>query len=539
MALQSWLATLERYYPRDTRRSSDDPRLDLALNERGSFQLVMRDPDTERQPVIVQATGPEGWGVRVRRVGYVPVRHLNTPVLRDPLETDGLDQVPGYVPDPLFDEDAVMLRNGETHAFWISVTPPEGARVGDYAIDVTAHGPIGDTLATHRLIVTLHNLRLEPRRGFNITHQFSADGLLDWYRTDGFDERFWSLTRAYMQDMVAHEQNTILVPHFTVPMDGVKTPTQLVRVETVAPGEYRFDWSDVRRYVRLAIEVGLDHFEWAHFFGQWGAQFALRIYEGQGRDERLLWPADTPATGEPYRRFLAQYLPQFKAFLEEEGILDRSLFHISDEPHGDQITQYRLAREMIRELAPWIRTMDALTDIRFGREGVVDMPIPSTETALDFVREGIPAYCYYCCGPRGAFIQRLLDTPLPKIAMHGLLFYRWPFQGFLHWGYNYWYESQTRHLIDPFCEQDGLASDRGGWAYGDTFQVYPGPDGPIDSVRWEVVGESLQDYRLLQTLGIDRDDPLLAEIVSFEQFPKRRDWRLALRKALLTRADRG
>jgi len=101
--------------------------------------------------------------------------------------------------------------------------------------------------------------------------------------------------------------------------------------------------------------------------------------------------------------------------------------------------------------------------------------------------------------------------------MHGFLFYRWPFRGFLHWGYNYWYESQTRHLIDPYTVQDGKAWERG-WAYGDPFMVYPGPDGPVDSLRWEVFGESLQDYRLLQTLGIARDHAIF-EPLRFSDCP--------------------
>ena len=119
--------------------------------------------------------------------------------------------------------------------------------------------------------------------------------------------------------------------------------------------------------------------------------------------------------------------------------------------------------------------------------------------------------------------------------MHGFLFYRWPFRMFLHWGYNYWYESQTRHLIDPFTVQDGLAWQRG-WAYGDPFVVYPGPSGPIDSMRWEIFGESLQDYRLLQTLGIDRGDPLLAGVRSFDEFPKTETWRREARARLLRRS---
>ena len=103
--------------------------------------------------------------------------------------------------------------------------------------------------------------------------------------------------------------------------------------------------------------------------------------------------------------------------------------------------------------------------------------------------------------------------------MHGFLFYRWPFKGFLHWGFNYWFESQTRNLIDVYAEQDGLRWP--GWEYGDTCQVYPGPNGkPVDSIRWEVFGESLQDYQLLQTLGVSRDDEIFAPIKDFNDFPK-------------------
>ncbi len=88
------------------------------------------------------------------------------------------------------------------------------------------------------------------------------------------------------------------------------------------------------------------------------------------------------------------------------------------------------------------------------------------------------------------------------------------------------------YTIDPYTVQDGLAW-ASGWAYGDTFLVYPGPDGPVDSMRWEVLSEGLQDYSLLQTLGVRRDDSLFAPIISFADFPKSEDWRLAARRRLL------
>ena len=52
-------------------------------------------------------------------------------------------------------------------------------------------------------------------------------------------------------------------------------------------------------------------------------------------------------------------------------------------------------------------------------------------------------------------------------------------------------------------------------------------------MRWEVFAESLQDYRLLQTLGVARDDALFAPIQSFADFPKAAAWRDAARLRLL------
>ena len=535
MTTHSWLDTsLVRYDPHARIQPARPLTREVALNERFSFQVTVRSDDGDPKKVRVEASGPPGWAVRVRRVGLVPVRHHNTPVTDDPADVDGQAHIPGYVPDPLFDEDTVLLPAGETQAFWISVRPGAEAAPGHYRVVVHVV-PEGEPPSSHAAQVVLHSVALQPRRSFSVTHWFYVDALIDWYRTDLFDERFWRVLPSYVTDVVAHGQDTLYVPVFTPPLDGVKRPSQLLQVTCSAPDQYQFDWRDVRRYVDLAKVSGVAKFEWCHFFTQWGAAHAIRIYEGQGRGERLLWSPDTGATSPTYRTFLAQYLPELRRFLEDEDILDRSFFHVSDEPHGaEHLANYREARGLLRELAPWMQVMDALSEIEFARQGLMDMPIPSIRTALEFVQEGIPSWCYYCCGPRGPYLNRLLDTPLPKIAMHGLLFYRWPFHGFLHWGYNYWYRSQTRELIDPYTVQDGLAWQRG-WAYGDPFVVYPGPDGPVDSVRWEIFGESLQDYALLQTLGVDRDDPLLAPIRDFADFPKTAEWREQVRKQVLAR----
>ena len=319
----------------------------------------------------------------------------------------------------------------------------------------------------------------------------------------------------------------------------MKRPTQLLKVFPTGKSDgrqYRFDWKDVKRYVDLAKRCGIRFFEWTHLFQQWGCEYAIRIYKGQGVDEKLLWKPTTGAVSGTYRGFLAEFLPELKRFLDREKLLNRSFFHVSDEPHADEhLNNYKKARGLLGSLAPWMTTMDAVSEIVYGRQHVTDMPIPTIRVVRDFVEEGIPCWTYFCCGPRGPYLNRLMDTPLSKVRMAGWLFYRFGVRGFLHWGYNYWYECQSRNLIDPFCESSGKKWPS--WAYGDPFVVYPGESGPIDSIRWEIFSASLQDYSLLQKAGTDPNGKLLQPLEDFHKFPKDEEWWISARRAILRAAS--
>lgn len=527
-------SSVVRHFPNAALPEAKLSSVDAAINEKFSFQAAIHADEAAMVKASVE--GPAGWNIRIRRVGLVTVPHHNTPVLQNPLDCDGLGHIPGYIPDPLFDEDTIALPQEETHAFWFSVSPAEKTAPGRYSLTIRLVCLDGEGKETGKpkllkLGVRIRDVVIAPRKDFDVTHWFYSDCLITWYKTDMFDEKFWKLFEAYATDIAAHGQNVIYVPLFTPPLDSDKHPSQLLKITKDAEKGYLFDWSDVRRYVRTAKKCGITTFEWCHLFAQWGCRFALKIFEGQGADEKLLWPVDTPATSDIYRDFLSKLLPELKKFLTKEGILESSLFHVSDEPHGDEAkANYKAANEMLHSIAPWIRCIDAVSQIEFGKEKIIDVPVPSVSTALTFYNEGIESWCYYCCGPRAEYINHLMDTPLAKIAMHGFLFYRWPFKGFLHWGFNYWNKSQTRNLIDPFAVSDGGAWP--GWAYGDTFLVYPGEKGPVDSARWEIFAESLQDYALLQTACLDRESKLISDVKSFSDFPKNPDWRRAAKLKL-------
>ena len=66
----------------------------------------------------------------------------------------------------------------------------------------------------------------------------------------------------------------------------------------------------------------------------------------------------------------------------------------------------------------------------------------------------------------------------------GWIVWKWNFDGYIRWAWNFWPATLWEQ---PFFT----------WHSGDMFFVYPGPQGPVDSIRWEMLRQGLQDYECL------------------------------------------
>jgi hypothetical protein len=545
-SIQFWLeSSLKRVYPNSPAGGAGPLHLLAGRNQKVSFQVCFRNTKTNSVRIGCEVTGFPDNKARVRRVGFVPLRNLNTYVPAD--EVEGIGQIPGLCPDPLFPETTAHVGPQSNGVFWISLTVSETTPPGTHHLvaQLTLEDEFSYTnwvrpkpwSVEMSVVVDVCPLVVQKRRDFPVTQWISADSIWEYYKIQPCGERFWQLARNYIANVVEHGVNVVYSPIFNNRHEVLVRPAQLLRVKRIEPDAYEFDFTDVRRWVRIAMDSGADYVEWPHFFtpAPTSAKYPQRIFQRDANSiGPLLWAPEISATSDTYRRFLEQFIPQFKQFLEEEKVLDKSLFHCADEPDGDiQMADYRKARALLKELAPWMKVMDAMSDPRFATDRLSDMPVPSIATAPQFTAANCPAWAYFCCGPRERFLQRLLDTPLPKIRMAGWLFYRLGAKGFLHWGHNYWFVFCTSTMGDPFS--DASVGAWPGLPAGDPFVVYPGADGPIDSIRWEVFAESLQDYAILQSAGVRADDPILAAIKDYRDFPKSEKWiRESIEKALRT-----
>jgi len=100
--------------------------------------------------------------------------------------------------------------------------------------------------------------------------------------------------------------------------------------------------------------------------------------------------------------------------------------------------------------------------------------------------KGNEMWFYICCHPMGTFMNRFLDCPLGKVRLLHWLNYRYELSGYLHWGWNHW--QATRSGCRPRACRRGYA------------RRLSGAVRPLNSVRWEVQRDSLEDYEYLWLL---------------------------------------
>ena len=483
---------------------SDHPRLKKASmlrNERYSFQLAMQLQDRtckDKKEVYLRVKSALAAYLEVKLVREVPSMF---PCYGDARRREYLRRTPGLYPDllePLAEGREIPLVPGQLRSLWFTIEPHVGMPTGEQKIELELLDENSMLLARETLALTVIGMDL-PAQGLTFTQWFHCDCLAVYYGAHVFSERHWEIIENFLRTARRYGMNMVLTPVFTPPLDtavGAERPTvQLVDV-TVEGGKYRFGFEKLDRWVHLCLRLGFEQFEISHFFTQWGAAHAPKIVaRAEGRTKRIFgW--ETEAAGEAYASFLHAFLDALIPHLKELGIDSRCRFHISDEPSEDSLGNYQAAKRIVEERLKGYPIMDALSSYEFYRQGVSECPIPSNDHIEPFLEHSVPhLWTYYCCGQSNGVSNRFLSMPSVNNRIIGTQFYKYGIEGFLHWGYNFYFSQLSRHAVNPFLVTDGDYMVPS----GDAFSVYPAPDGTAwESLRLVVFHEALQDQRALE-----------------------------------------
>ena len=446
---------------------------------------------------------------------YVKLYFVRNVVADLPRRTDAdedyLASKPCLIPDVLepieYQKGMVTYTNG-LGAVWVEIAVPRDFKPGKYSVNVNFEAldinKYENFTGSH--LAEVDSLELEvvgealPEQELIFTQWFHVDSIATAHRVPIYSEEHWRLIESYMKLATDLGMNMILTPVITPPLDtapGTHRPiTQLVKVYKDASG-YSFDFSLLHRYVKLALSCGFKYFEISHLFSQWGVKYTPNIEVFENGETSLKFSWKMLANAPEYKEFLSALIPELLTEFEKLGVKDSVYFHVSDEPSEEHLEAYTYASKLLKSLIGDSKTMDALSHIDFYERGLVEHPVCATDYIEPFIEAGVHGlWAYYCCGQHTRVSNRFIGMPSYRNRAIGIQMYKYGIEGFLQWGYNFYYSKLGLYEINPYLttSTDGLYSS------GDAFSVYPGRDGAIPSMRAFVFREALEDILLCRLL---------------------------------------
>ncbi len=405
-------------------------------------------------------------------VGFIPLKK----------NTQDSDKIrvraaPCEVPDPLLDARTLDLAADATQPVWLTVRVPKDATPGLYRGEAAVVA--GEARAAVPVELSVDPFTLPDERHLLVTNWFNLNNIAKAHKVEAWSDAFWPVLERYARNMAAHRQNVAY------------TPWSLVGVAREADGKLSFDYARFDRYVELFQKAGVaDGIELTHVahFGEggWGGKEIVLVKVGATDRKTGKRVELGPEEG------LAPLLADLEKHLDAKGWLARAMIHVADEPSLNNIASWRKASEFVHKAAPRLRRIDAIESVDFS--GALEVWVPKLShfdrwrDAYEARRDGNEFWYYICCHPFGnVYPNRFLDFPLSSVRVLHWINFACDLTGYLHWGLNFWGD-------DPF----GPPSDK--LPPGDTHVLYPGAEGPLSSIRWEIQRESIEDFEYLHLL---------------------------------------
>lgn len=528
------MSSLEKLYNGDTVPTAEYKAFSMLQDERKSFQLAVECENSFFGTVDVASD--------FAKTNIYSVESIKSDF---PIQPNGADDYhrlseDGMYPDLLrpLEKNTYEFKKG-INVIWIELIADDSVSAGEHAVTVEIREN-DKVLSANTITAEVISCKLDFKNFINTTW-FHTDCLMSHYKTEAFSDEYWRIVKNFLETARDYGMNCVITPLFTPPLDtevGKERPTvQLVDV-TVIDGEYSFNFDKLTKWIDMAQECGIEYFEMSHFYTQWGAKHAPKIMATVNGEYKRIFGWDTKASSRKYVRFLTAFSAELKSYLEERGLKDKTLIHVSDEPDFPKLIPYTKASKTIHKLFDGYKIIDALSDFRFFKWKIVTTPIPANTAVQNFIGKTDELWTYYCSAQNKKYVSnRFFCMPSVRNRIIGYQMYKYDVKGFLHWGLNFYYTQFSKGLIDPY-----KVSDAGGkFPSGDSYVVYPAEDGTAyPSLRLLVFYDGLQDMAALNALEklIGKEKALAAlesdgeNCVTFTEYPHSEEWLLKTREKI-------
>lgn len=250
-----------------------------------------------------------------------------------------------------------------------------------------------------------------------------------------------------------------------------------------------------------------------HWFGSFFRSFTVTD-PSSGKTQTVTLSPESQEYADTVVRFFRLAREHFA----ELGWAERAYLQGYDEPAQDAALLAEIKRfyDLARKGWPNLRTLITAAPQSYpALHGSIGIWCPLTPhhddaVAVERRRLGEEVWWYVCCGPTAPWANFFLDQPG---AAHRVLFWQTFLRrsdGLLYWGVNHWPGFHVP-TMEPLPEEQRWPNvpwdDKG--RNGDGYFLYPGPDGPITSLRFEIMRDGVEDYdalRMLEALVGENED---------------------------------
>ena len=419
----------------------------LARNESESFQVVLRPPKDKNleqvRVVIHELTGPDGAVIPANQIAAYNECYQNVYI---PSYFEGPT---GDFPDALTPFESCSAPGGVSTPIWFTVRAPENAAAGQYRgmIEVYASGiePVELWLEAR-----VFDFRLPKSPACKTDFGFWLDAATAGAQARGGSPDTGKLAAAYRENAFEHRVT--------------------LRELTMFPRETANYEDALKRYGN----------ELDRYLAEGATTFAV--------PDSLL---DAPGV-----------LEAANAFVKKRNLSDRVFVQIADEAPEPAWQRVLERMQQWKDRAPDIPIMATTVGLKPFLPDALDrwtvhsqiFDTVNSSTVLQRIAAGKEVWCYVNHAPARPYANFFLDFAAIE---HRILFWQaWALgvKGMHYWGVNYAEPNQ-----DPWKSTLDITP-----VNGDGLLVYPGADGPVNSIRWECVRDGLEDYDYLAVFQVCR-----------------------------------
>ncbi len=488
-----------------------DTKVEIAAARNGhdAFQVFVAAPGGDLKDVTLRKTAL----INEQTGRKIDLRHISLFVVES-VKTRG--RKPDiYWPDILWPYKRFDVPKRHLQPVRVSVYVPKGTRAGDYRGQIEVR-PLGSPPQTVQVKLTVWDFALPDKThlatGFGFTTQDTMSRFYDFY--PGSPQKQSAMVRKYVQFLHDHRINTLMYGY------TVRDP-HILSIKEDKRGKLSYDFSKADSYLRFLVERGMRFNIFSPPFWQSGD---LLFKLNPLLKERFEHLGERVFDSPEFDKAVTELLESYVKHLRQKGWLKNAFCYIWDEPPANRYDHMCRMCDMVKKVAPEVPRLTTANFEPFDLEGRSDIWCPDLGTS----RVGLPG-CYdrygefyksrkrageevwwYIAEALRPFPNWLLNYPLVDCRIPYWLTWRYGLDGLVYWNTTAWHYAGKENFKanaadrwpnkpwDPtyFCSIGGKQV----YGPGCGQLIYPGPDGPIGSMRLASIRDGIEDYEYLRLL---------------------------------------